>query len=153
MHRGEISPASTGRPDRLQLAELDHLGVSTRRIERWLWGFAALGIGLRALVSLLRLPIWTDEAKLATSLLDRDYAGLVEPLVYSQIAPVLFMWIQKTAAVVLGFSELSLRLVPALAAIAGTLLMRHLSRRLLLGRLDLFRRGGSRFSRVCLALQ
>ena len=119
--------------DRLRLAELDGLGLSETRIERLLWAFAALGIGLRVLVYLLRFPIWTDEAKLAVSLLDRGYAGLAEPLAYSQIAPVLFLWIQKTASLVFGFSEFSLRLVPLLAAVSSVLLMRHLARRLSAG--------------------
>ncbi len=93
----------------------------------------ALGIGLRVLAYLLRLPLFTDEAKLAVSLLDRGYAGLLEPLAHQQIAPFLFMWIQKTVTLVFGFSEYSLRLVPVLAACAGVLLMRHLARRLFHG--------------------
>ena len=113
--------------------ELDHLGFSQRRVERWLWILAALGVSLRLLAYLLRQPLFTDEAKLATSLLDRDYAGMLEPLVYHQIAPVLFMWIQETSTRVFGFSEYSLRLVPVTAACVSVLLMRHLSRRLLAG--------------------
>ncbi len=61
--------------------------MRNKRLERWLWSLVTLGIGLRVLVYLLRLPLFTDEAKLATSLLDRDYAGLLEPLAYQQIAP------------------------------------------------------------------
>ncbi len=125
--------SSTDRSDGSRLAELDQLDFSERQLERWLWSLAALGIGLRVLVYLLRFPLFTDEAKLATSLLDRGYAGLLEPLAYQQIAPFLFMWIQKTATVVFGFSEYSLRLVPVLAACASVLLMRHVSRRLFPG--------------------
>ena len=121
---------SAGRP---VASELDGVGLSRRRRERWLWSLVAYGIGLRTLVYLLRFPLFTDEAKLAISLLDRGYPGLLEPLAYRQIAPFPFMWIQKTATAIFGFSEYSLRLVPVLAACASVLLMRHLSRRLVPG--------------------
>ncbi|MEM7351071.1 MAG: glycosyltransferase family 39 protein [Acidobacteriota bacterium] len=114
-------------------AELDHLGLSETEVNRWLWRLAGLGIALRGLLYLLRCPIWTDEAKMATSLLDRSYAGLLEPLAYSQIAPVLFMWIQETATVLFGFTEFSLRLFPLCAGIGSVLLMRHLASRVLGG--------------------
>ncbi len=128
-----MTPSTNDRPSGLPLAELAGRGLSESRLERWLWSLAAFGISLRVLVYLLRLPLFTDEAKLATSLLDRDYAGLLEPLAYQQIAPFFFMWIQETATVVLGFSEYSLRLVPVLAASASVLLMRHVARRLFPG--------------------
>ncbi len=121
---------STGRSSGLEIVELDGVGLSGPRWSRWLWSLAALGVGLRVLVYLLRFPLFTDEAKLATSVLDRDYAGLLEPLAYRQIAPVPFLWIQETVTAVLGFSEYSLRLVPVLAAVASVFLMRHLCRRL-----------------------
>jgi len=133
-----MTRTSVQRLERLQISEIDHLGLSEQRIERWVWGFVALGIGLRVLTYLLRFPIWTDEAKLATSLLDRGYAELLEPFAYGQIATVLFMWVQKTASLVFGFSEYSLRLIPVLSAVAGVLLMRHVARRLFLGTPMLF---------------
>ncbi len=132
-------PASTSRWHRFELAELDRdLDLSEPRLERWLWSLVALGIGLRVLAYMLRLPLFSDEAKLAVSLLDRGYAGLLDPLAHNQIAPFLFMWIQKTATVVFGFSEYSLRLIPVLAASAAVLLMRHVIRRLFVGTAALF---------------
>lgn len=111
----------------------DALELPRDRVERLLWRFTALGVGLRLLHYLLRAPLFTDEAKLATSLLDRDYAGLLQPLAFDQIATFSFMCLQKTAVLIFGVSELSLRLFPLLAAVAGVLLMRHLARRLLDG--------------------
>jgi hypothetical protein len=131
-----IAPLATPAPhglERLHVPLLDDAGWSQARVDRWLWEFTTLGIVLRLLVYLLRLPIWTDETKLATSLLDRGYRGLAEPLVYGQIAPVPFMWIQKTATVAFGFSEYSLRLLPLLAGITSVLLMRQLAVRLCSG--------------------
>ena len=72
------TPASHGL-ERLHIPLLDDAGWSQARVDLWLWGFTTLGIVLRLLVYLLRLPIWTDKAKLATSLLDRGYRGLAEP--------------------------------------------------------------------------
>ncbi len=129
----EVRPGSRDRSDPVRLTELDDPGLDEQRIEGWLWFLVALGIGLRVLLYLLRQPLFTDEAKLATSLLDRGYAGLLEPLAYQQIAPFLFMWIQETVTVVFGFSEYSLRLVPVVCACASVLLMRHVTRRLFAG--------------------
>jgi 4-amino-4-deoxy-L-arabinose transferase-like glycosyltransferase len=106
------------------------LGIPDRFVDRMVWWFTGVGIGLRLSTYLLRFPIWTDEAKLTTSLLDRSYAELMQPLDYGQIAPFLFMWIQKAVSTLLGFTEYSLRLFPLLAAVAGMLLMRHVARRL-----------------------
>ena len=130
---GVERPESIDLPAGPGLAGLDHLGLSEQKIDRLLWSLVGLGIFLRLGVYALRLPIWTDEAKLAASLLDRGYAELLEPLAFDMIAPVFFMWLQKTASVVFGFSEYSLRLVPLLSAIAGVLLMHRLTRQVLSG--------------------
>jgi hypothetical protein len=76
------SPDPPNGIERLRLTEVDNLGLPEQRIDRLVWCFVGLGIGLRLLIYLLRLPIWTDEAKLATSLLDRGYSELLEPLSY-----------------------------------------------------------------------
>ena len=133
-----MTQTPTHHSDRLQLAALDNLGFSEQHQERLLWFFVALGIGLRLLAYLLRFPIWTDEAKLATSLLERGNLELLEPLAYGQIATFFFMWVQRTAWVVLGSSEFSLRLFPFLASIASVVLMRHVTRRLFAGTPMLF---------------
>ena len=49
MHHRILSPASTDRSEEFQLADWDHLGLSPRRIEQWLWALVALGIALRLL--------------------------------------------------------------------------------------------------------
>jgi 4-amino-4-deoxy-L-arabinose transferase-like glycosyltransferase len=118
--------------------DFDAFGCSERKLERVLWAFVALGITLRLLVYLLQMPVWTDEAKLATSLLDRGYAGLLEPLAYGQVAPFPFVWLVKASTTLFGFSELSLRMVAVVAAIASVLLMRHVARRLFTGSALLF---------------
>jgi hypothetical protein len=81
----------------------------------------------------LRFPLWEDESFLCANLLDRDFQGLTQPLNYHQVAPVLFLWIQLAVVKVLGFSELSLRLVPFLAGLGSILLFWRLARRCLNG--------------------
>ena len=63
-------------------------------------------------------------------ILDRDYAGLTEPLDYQQVCPLLFLWVEKAVVQALGFREWSLRLVPTAAAVAGLFVFRHVAGRL-----------------------
>jgi hypothetical protein len=93
----------------------------------------ALGLLVRLVRYLVRYPIWHDEAFLAVNFLDRGYADLLRPLDYSQVAPILFLWVELTAVRLLGFCEWSLRLFPAICGLASVLLFRYLAVRLLRG--------------------
>jgi hypothetical protein len=79
--------------------------------------FLALGGAIRLNRYLLRFPLWGDEAGLAVNFINRGYAELLQPLEYSQVAPIGFLWLVKSAINQLGFTEYSLRLIPALCAI------------------------------------
>ena len=71
---------------------------------------------------------------LAANFLDKSYADLLfKPLEYRQIGPVLFLIIELTNVKLLGFSELSLRLFPAICGIASVPLFRHVAGRVLKG--------------------
>jgi hypothetical protein len=78
------------------------------------------GVGLRISRFLENRPLWTDEAKLALSIGRRDLIGLLQPLDYNQVAPVLYLWLLKAATSVLGMHEWVLRL-PSL--VAGVLML------------------------------
>lgn len=82
----------------------------------------ALGIAARLVRYLLNFPLWGDEAFVAVNLLGRSYRELVQPLVYNQIVPLMFMWAELALAETLGYSEYALRLLPTVAGIAGLLL-------------------------------
>lgn len=97
------------------------------------WGFVALGIIVRLVRYLVDYPIWHDEAFLAASLWDRSPTALLLPLEYGQIAPWLFLVAERGVVLLLGYSELTLRLlptissvlsVPCLALVAGSILGR-----------------------------
>src|SRR5262249_10315579 len=62
-------------------------------------------------------PMWGDEAMLAMNFAWFDYSQLTQRLENCQIAPLLFLWGERTAYTLLGPGELSLRLLPFLAGI------------------------------------
>ncbi len=97
------------------------------------WGFVGLGVLVRLVRYLVVYPIWHDEAFLAVNFLDRGYLDLLRPLDYSQVSPILFLWIELTAVRLLGFSEWSLRLFPALCGLASVFLFRYVAARLFRG--------------------
>src|ERR1043165_139773 len=78
-------------------------------------------IGLGFLWRLLRycqgFPIWGDEAMLLLNILNRDYAGLTQHLRFAQVAPLFFLWLEKSAILIFGTSEWSVHLFPMLAGI------------------------------------
>src|SRR5271168_3925438 len=97
---------------------------SNRWLERAVWGFVLLGLLVRLVRYLVVYPIWHDEAFLAVNFLDRGYRDLLRPLDYAQVSPILFLWIELTVVRVLGFSEWSLRLFPAICGLASVILFR-----------------------------
>ena len=103
------------------------------RLTQIAWAFVALGIVIRMIRFLLNFPLWPDEAYLAHNYLDRGYLELLRPLDYGQVAPLLYLWVQKTVVTICGFSEYSLRLYAFLGSIASLLVFRHLAGRLLPG--------------------
>jgi hypothetical protein len=102
------------------------------------WCFVALGIAVRLVRYLVNYPIWHDEAFLAVNLWDRDYIELLRPLDYGQIAPWLFLAIERTAVVWLGYCERVLRFFPTLCSLLSVPLFAYVSSRILPARARLF---------------
>lgn len=88
---------------------------------------SALGITWRCVRYGLGFPIWGDEAFVAINFLHRDFAGMIKPLEYGQIVPVVLMWGELAVTRLLGISEWALRLLPFLAGVASVLLFRRLA--------------------------
>ena len=78
-------------------------------LARLSFGLLALGMALRLLVFVLDFPVWRDEASLSLNFLEHDYFGLLWQLNYGQIAPLFFLWTEKTVFVLAGPSEFWLR--------------------------------------------
>jgi Dolichyl-phosphate-mannose-protein mannosyltransferase len=77
----------------------------------------AVGLLWRFVRYLSQFPIWGDEAMLLLNILERDYAGLTQHLQFAQVAPLFFLWLEKTAILVFGTSEWSVHLFPMLMGI------------------------------------
>ncbi|MBA3314957.1 MAG: glycosyltransferase family 39 protein [Planctomycetaceae bacterium] len=100
---------------------------------RWMATFLWIGIAARSVRFLLRFPLWEDECFLCVNFIDRGFADLLSPLTYHQVAPPLFLWLERAAVLTFGYSEWSLRLVPFVAAVAGLFLFRRLATQFLTG--------------------
>lgn len=97
-----------------------------------------VGILARMIRYYLCFPLWDDESFLCVNLIHRSYVELLQPLDYHQVAPVLFLWIERAMVGLLGFSEYSLRLFPFVCSIASLFLFRRVAERLLSGPALLF---------------
>ncbi len=95
------------------------------------WALLALGAALRLRQYLVPRSLWLDEAMLALNIRQRGMAELFLPLDYEQGAPLGFLLLTKSITLTLGMSELRLRLLPFLAALASLILFWLLSRRVL----------------------
>ncbi|AMV38990.1 ArnT family glycosyltransferase [Planctomyces sp. SH-PL62] len=104
-----------------------------RWFERVSWMLVGLGVLVRLVRYLVDYPIWHDEAFLAASLWDRGFRELAQPLEYGQVAPWLFLTIERVFVLALGYSELTLRLFPTLCSMASVVVFRHLASRVVRG--------------------
>jgi hypothetical protein len=100
-------------------------------VSRAAWFFLGLGVAIRLVRYLVNYPIWHDEAFLAVNFWDRGYVDLLRPLHYGQIAPWLFLAIERTAVVWLGYSEPVLRFFPTLCSLASVPMFAVVSRQVL----------------------
>jgi hypothetical protein len=90
-----------------------------------------LGIAWRVVRYAMGFPIWGDEAFVSINFVVRDFRGMLDPLVYGQIAPLVFMWIDLAISRVLGYSEWALRLPALVAGLASLLLFAWFAPRVL----------------------
>jgi hypothetical protein len=104
-----------------------------RVVERAVWAFVILGVLLRLARYAMNYPLWWDEAFVSVNFLRRDYLDLLRPLDYSQVSPILFLWVELTVVKLLGFSEWTLRLFPLLCGVSSVVLFRHLAGRVVRG--------------------
>jgi Dolichyl-phosphate-mannose-protein mannosyltransferase len=124
---------AAGSPGRAEIDSPPAARLAGLPIARLLMIFLGIGVGLRVVRYLLAFPLWGDEYQLAANFLNRNFAQLLLPLDHNQVAPVGFLWIELAAIWLFGFSELSLRLFPALCSIASVFLFRRVAGRLFSG--------------------
>ena len=102
-------------------------------LDRMVTVFLCAGILARTIRYYLGFPLWDDESFLCVNFISRSYAELLQPLDYHQVAPLLFLWIERTAVKLFGFSEYSLRLIPFVSSIGSLFLFRRVAAKLLSG--------------------
>lgn len=71
-----------------------------------------VGILLAAIQLILNRSLWLDEAYLALNIIQKSNFELLKPLYYGQVAPILFLQIEKLISTIIPNSELGLRLFP-----------------------------------------
>ncbi len=113
------------------LAAVDDGGLTQSRADRITWLFLLLGIAACTVRFGLRFPLWHDESFLAINFARRDFAGILEPLEYHQVAPPLFLLAQMLVIRVAGFTEWTLRFIPFVCMVASFVLFRRLARHVL----------------------
>lgn len=74
-------------------------------------------------------PLWGDESFVAINFFLRDYAQMIDPLVFGQIVPLGFMWATEAATQYAGHNEWALRFVAMLSGLAGFLVFTRFCRR------------------------
>lgn len=102
----------------------------TQTIIAWLIG---LGLLARVVRYYLCFPLWDDESFLCVNFISRSFAELLRPLDYHQVAPVMFLWIERALVKLFGFSEYALRLFPFACSIASLFVFRRVAEKLLSG--------------------
>jgi hypothetical protein len=93
-----------------------------------------LGVALRVWAYAANTALWLDEILLSRNILRLPLRDLLtQPLQLDQVAPRGFLLMEKLSVLAFGGSELALRLLPFLCAIAGLFLFRRLAERTLDG--------------------
>ncbi|MCW2725485.1 MAG: hypothetical protein JWN35_2406 [Frankiales bacterium] len=100
----------------------------------WVTGVPAFAILLGAVARLRQWTgdrsLWLDEVLIADNIVHRGFAALAsEPLLHSQAAPTLWLWLERLSVDVFGPDERALRLVPLLAGLATMVLTWRLAAR------------------------
>lgn len=104
--------------------------VTAKRIA---WLVIGFGVLLRTVEYFSNSALLIDEGALALNIINRTFAGLLQPLDFNQAAPIGFLMLERIAVLALGDSEYALRLFPFAFSIAGLLLFYVVARRVLAG--------------------
>jgi hypothetical protein len=71
-----------------------------------------MGIILAGIQFIYGRSLWLDEISLANNILHKDFFALLLPLDTNQVAPILFLWLEKAFSILIPNSDYSLRIFP-----------------------------------------
>ncbi len=97
----------------------------------WIAIALVFALGVRAFHYLSNPPVWHDEAALIMNVIGKSYPEHFGKLFYSEAAPPLFMWLEKSVTVIAGDGSFALRFFPWLASCVLLVGMVTVCRRLL----------------------
>jgi hypothetical protein len=86
--------------------------ISTMQRQKLPFWLLISGIILSTLQFMYGRSLWLDEISLSNNILQRDYAALLLPLANNQVAPILFLWVEKSFALLIPNSDYSLKIFP-----------------------------------------
>ena len=89
------------------------------------------GIGLIGYQLFADRGVWGDESFIACNIIFKNYADFLGPLEYNQIAPFLFLSIEKVIISILGITDFNFRLLPFATTLAAIPLLGLISQFLL----------------------
>jgi hypothetical protein len=90
----------------------------------------ALGLAVRCRQYLHGASYWYDEAYLLLNVYDRSYLQLLGAIDYQVVIPPFFLWLLRAVYLLLGPSELAMRLPAFASGVAALLVLIPLARRL-----------------------
>jgi hypothetical protein len=120
-------------PSRLIEGVGSHLEVS--RSHLLVGGLLLLGILARTVALLQNPSLIGDEAMLALNIGHRSFMQLLQPLDYSPVATIPFLWTERLATLPAGVSGYALRIIPLVAGVGLLWILYRLTYELL-GRLE-----------------
>ncbi len=106
------------------------LGVGNKRVAWAALATLLVAIALRAWHFASGRSLWLDEAMVSTSIVHRDWQGLLEPLAYAQVAPIGWLWLEKAMLQTIDGLEYALRLPQLIFGLGSLLLFASVARRL-----------------------
>ena len=96
---------------------------NSKKLHAFLYTAIGLGVGIRFFQFFYNRSLWYDEATLALNIIEKDFWELVLPLDYNQVAPILYLFLQKGTTLILGDYDFVLRI----SSLVGGLLFLYLS--------------------------
>lgn len=113
-----------------KLIEAKISGITTLFLsKRILWLIIGVGIILRLAQFLYNRSLTEGEAALAINIVQKSYRELLQPLEFTQAAPLGFLIIQKFSANIFGNNELALRFFPLIFGITSLFLFIELAKK------------------------